>query len=224
MGQAEVGAWSQGARVSAPVGLGLGFLKGTLFRKRGGSSSAPCLSSCSATAQDCSSLNLPGCPNEEVLKSFLETRERAEEFTQSLATLGPHLLCIFLLDKNPWPDGHLLFAFFRSPHEGWGNLRCLSAQLHLYLETKLGGSSNLLLNASGNSKGERRSIAPHMGKHLILLTQLGSEGPSRPPISCIFSLLPLQFPHTLTHTLGLDGSPHVSLSIPEKGQREAVVL
>lgn len=33
MGQAEVGAWSQRARVSAPVGLGLGFLKGTLFRR-----------------------------------------------------------------------------------------------------------------------------------------------------------------------------------------------
>lgn len=33
MGQAEVGAWSQRARVSAPVGLGLCFLKGTLFRR-----------------------------------------------------------------------------------------------------------------------------------------------------------------------------------------------
>lgn len=33
MGQAEVGAWSQRARVSAPVGFRLGFLKGTLFRR-----------------------------------------------------------------------------------------------------------------------------------------------------------------------------------------------
>lgn len=182
MGQTKVAAWSQRARVSAPVGLGLCFLKGTLFR----SAAAALLLRAGLLHRTALLLRIS---QDALMKRFSRVswkQERGQRSSHRAWQLSARISSAFSSWKRIPGQMVICSLLSCSPHEGWGNLRCLSAQFHLYLETKLGGSLNLLLNASGNSKGEKRSIAPHMGKHLILLTQLGSEGPSHPPISCIF--------------------------------------